>query len=372
MQPTGASDKLIPPTMPAVYLPAPPHNRKHHKPKPTHLRYCANFPTPQRTDTQYLLKVHATALCRGELEWPHLLHRRDTGAIIGHDICGIVLSTPVTDEHLRDGPKFKVGDHVFGLIELGRDGAAADCVAAEEDELAFKPKNLCAVEAASLPHAALMAYQALVERLGVETWLKEYGGKEETRPLRVLVLGADGASGVGMQAIQMLRSRSLFGNVGVWICATAKTKGDESVLRNGLLRVDEVIDCEEDSDDLVGVWRTRGLEPVHLVLDCVGDDETLRQARNKEILREDGRATTAAVETECQARELSGNRQISSAAFSVEPDAERLEIIRELVERGELKPYVDKVFDLHEAKEAMMYIESGRARGKVVLRVNYD
>ncbi|KMU88578.1 alcohol dehydrogenase [Coccidioides immitis H538.4] len=363
MQPTGASEELIPPTMPAVYLPT--HRYvKHRKPGPSNLVYRADFPTPTPTETQYLIKVQAAAVCRGELEWPHLLHRRETGAVIAHDICGTVLSTPFTDEHLRDGPKFKVGDRVFGLIEPSRDGGAADCVAAEEDELAFKPQNISAVEAASIPLPALMAYQGLFEQLRVNDWLKEVHGVH--KPLRLLIL--NGASSVGIHAIQMLRSKSLLPSASICIFATTNSKQQSSFLRDKF-HVDEVIDCAENPD-LVEAWVQKGWAPVHLVLDCIGG-KAHRQAHDEKIICKNGAITTT-VGAESEVREASKNQHPHSQFVSIEPNGKHLEIIGKLVEKGELTPYVDKVFELHEVKEAMTFVEAGELRGRVVLHINYD
>lgn len=348
MYPTGAREELIPPTMPAVYLPSPSSHKKHRHPKPSNLVYKSDFPTPKRTELQYLVKVHATALCRGELEWPHLLHRRETAAVIGHDICGTVLSTPHTDEHVREGPKFKVGDEVFGFIEQSRDGGAADCVAVEEWELGFRPKNLRAVEAAGLGMTGLMAYrglQGLIEEIG--------NGNGKGGMLRVLVLD-DGERGVGVTAVQMLRSKSLMGGASVWVCVA--TASDDEPFWKDELKVDEILTCDKDLD-LVNMWREKGWEPVHLVFDCAGG-ETFKQAHDPSILRKEGKITTTV--------------ESYGGPLSVEPDASQLEIIGTLAEKGELKPYIDKVFELHEAEKAMEYLQSNKVKGRVVLRVNYD
>nr|KMM73330.1 alcohol dehydrogenase [Coccidioides posadasii RMSCC 3488] len=325
MQPTGASEELIPPTMPAVYLPTHPYV-KHRKSGPSTLVYRADFPTPTPTETQYLIKVQAAAVCRGELEWPHLLHRRETGAVIAHDICGTVLSTPFTDEHLRDGPKFKVGDRVFGLIEPSRDG--------------------------------------LFEQLRVNDWLKEVHGVH--KPLRLLIL--NGASSVGIYAIQMLRSKSLLPSASIWIFATTNSKQQSSFLRDKF-HVDEVIDCAENPD-LVKAWVQKGWAPVHLVLDCIGG-KAHRQAHDEKIICKNGAITTT-VGAESEVREASKNQHPHSQFVSIEPNGKHLGIIGKLVEKGELTPYVDKVFELHEAKEAMTFVEAGELRGRVVLHINYD
>ncbi|KAI1962050.1 hypothetical protein LOZ58_003130 [Ophidiomyces ophidiicola] len=357
MQPTSASEEYIPATMPAVYLP--PYSKRRRR--PSELVYQVDVPTARPTNTQYLIKVHFTALCRGELEWPRLLGCLDSGTVIGHDICGTVLSTPVIDEHVREGPKFKVGDQVFGFIEQARDGGAADCVTVEEDELAFKPQNLSAAEACSIPSSALIAYQGLYLQLKIEEWLNSYGKKSE-EPLRVLVL--NGMDGIGIQVVQMLRSKSLFPGAQIWVCAATDSPNNESFLRNEL-HVDEVLPLSA-AIDLVWVWTERRFTPVHLALDC-GGSERFHQLSNTAILCKGGMSLSM-VESDGE----TSNNNIFFGPLWVDPNEEQLAIISKLAERGELKPYVNKIFELHEAVDAMKYVESHKERGKVLLRVNYD
>jgi NADPH:quinone reductase-like Zn-dependent oxidoreductase len=127
------------------------------------------FPTPQPAPHQYLLKVQTAAFCQDELRLANALNPHPTTPEIPlHSICGTVISTPTKDHEKPEGPKFKIGDQVFGVLSYTRDGGAADYTIATEDELALKPKNICTGEAAALALPALTAWQALFRYGGVD------------------------------------------------------------------------------------------------------------------------------------------------------------------------------------------------------------
>ncbi|PGG95893.1 hypothetical protein GX51_08072, partial [Blastomyces parvus] len=261
-----AEQENIPPTIPALYLPLPPSHpyTTTNPPPPSTLRYTATHPTPSPTESQYLLKIQTTALCRGELGWAETLlppppppHSNSPTTnstltrIPGHDICGIILSTPQTDTHSATGPKFKVGDEVVALLAFARDGGAADVAVAVEAELAFKPRNVSAALAACVPLSALTAWQALFEQAGVRGWVWDSdseGGLQQQKQeeeddggvRRVLVLNASG--GVGVMVCQMLRAKLLLGGGAgrgrFWVCGVCS--GRNAGFVSGELGVDEV------------------------------------------------------------------------------------------------------------------------------------
>ncbi|PGH14010.1 hypothetical protein AJ79_03279 [Helicocarpus griseus UAMH5409] len=426
--PTLAEQEAIPPRMPALLLPLPlpstkapfPYTPFTNPPPPSLLTHTLTHPTPTPSPSQYLIKVQTAALTRGELGWPETLspnhpsipstghptstssssdNNDDGGAgardgdnnnenyyvIPAHEIAGIVLSTPQTDEHMSTGPKFKVGDEVIGLLAFERDGGAADVAVAEEGELAFKPRNVGAAEAAGVVMGGLTGWQGLVEYGGLVD-----GSKEVTR---VLVLNASG--GVGVMVCQLLRAEMLFGGGEdakrrFWVCGVCSGKNAEFV--RGELGVDEVLNyrVEEEekggrrgNDDnrgesgwLAEAFRKRGWPPVDLVMDCIGGD-TLRQAYDPAVVRDGGRVVSVAQPVPEKEKEWEGvraeieRRRLISRFFIVRPDGEQLAKISKLVEEGELKPVVEREMELYQGREAMELVESGRIRGKVVLRVSF-
>ncbi|EGE86465.2 zinc-binding oxidoreductase [Blastomyces dermatitidis ATCC 18188] len=402
---TLAEQDNIPPKIPALYMPLPPSHpyTTTNPPPPSALLYTPSHPTPTPTKSQYLVKIQTTALCRGELGWAETLfpdppHSPPTttnttttttlNRIPGHDISGIVLSTPQTDSRSVTGPKFKVGDEVIGLLAFARDGGAADVAVAVEGELAFKPRNVSAGQAACVPLSALTAWQALFEQAGVRGWVRysdesegvEEGEKEKEKDgvRRVLVLNASG--GVGVMICQMLRAKMLFGEEArggrFWVCGVCS--GRNAGFVRDELGVDEVVDYTQEKEGLAEAFRKRAWEPVDLVLDCIGG-QTLRQAYDPAVVRDGGIIISVAQPVPEQEPEWAGvrdaiaQRGLRSRFFIVRPVGEQLEKISLLVEKGELKAFVEKEMELYQGREAMELVESRRSRGKVVLRVNcYD
>ncbi|KAJ5130789.1 uncharacterized protein N7515_006828 [Penicillium bovifimosum] len=137
--------------------------------KGTNLVFDTGFPTPQPTPQQYLLKVCTAAFCHDEIRLAGLLNPpKKEPQIPLHSICGTVVITPSEDDDKDEGPKFKIGDIVFGVVSYTRDGGAADYVVATEGELALKPGNITVSEAAALALPALTAWQALFRYAGLD------------------------------------------------------------------------------------------------------------------------------------------------------------------------------------------------------------
>lgn len=164
---------FVPPTMRALYYTMPAAGNKANSSRQGEasraLIFDSDFPVPRPSSNQYLIKVQAAAFSHDEIHLARTLNPTQCMPQIPlHNICGIVISTPSEDHLSTEGPKFKVDDVVFGLVSYARDGGAADYIVATEDELAFKPKNISAVEAAAIPLPALSAWKALFTYGGLE------------------------------------------------------------------------------------------------------------------------------------------------------------------------------------------------------------
>lgn len=137
--------------------------------KGTNLVFDAGFPTPQPSAQQYLLKITTAAFCHDEIRLARLLNPPNTTPQIPlHSLCGTVISTPREDDEREEGPRFKIGDVVFGVVSYTRDGGAADYAIATEGELALKPDNITVSGAAALALPALTAWQALFRYAGLD------------------------------------------------------------------------------------------------------------------------------------------------------------------------------------------------------------
>jgi len=271
----------------------------------------AERPDPGRGEA--LVRVHAAAITRGELEWPG----DRLPAIPCYELCGVVeeAEAGVTD--------VAAGQKVFALTPFDHDGVAADYTALPAELLVPTPRALDDAESAAIPLPALAAWQGLFEhgRLGAGE--------------RVLIRGASGA--VGGFAVQLAQARG------------AHVIGTASGANLGLVRqlgADEAIDAARLED---------AGEPVDLVFDTAGG-ERLRQA--VAVLRAGGRLVSVAEES-----------PEGGVYFVAEPNREQLRSIARLVDAGELRPPPVEIFQLASAREAFAHsLERGRRR-KVVLDV---
>jgi NADPH:quinone reductase-like Zn-dependent oxidoreductase len=173
--------------------------------KGTNLIFDPGFPTPQPSPQQYLLKISTAAFCHDEIRLAGLLNPPNTTPQIPlHSLCGTVISTPREDDEREEGPKFKIGDVVFGVVSYTRDGGAADYAVATESELALKPDNITVAGAAALALPALTAWQALFRYAGLDPDVP--GGLNEVSE----ELG--GGNGMGAWLWQRQRRQSVLGS----------------------------------------------------------------------------------------------------------------------------------------------------------------
>lgn len=271
---------------------------------------------PRPMPGEALVRVHAASITRDELEWP--VERLP--ATPSYEVSGVVAAVGAGVDAVG------VGDLVYGLLAFDRDGAAAEYVVTAADLLAPKPRALDHIEAAAVPLAGLSAWQALFDHGGLE------------RDERVLVLGA--AGGVGHLAVQIARAR------GAYVIGAASPENAERVLGLGAHEV-----------WVAGAGSDAGLDPVDLVFDTVGGE---RFARAAAAVRPGGRMVSVAAPPP---------EGIDAVYFVVEPNLDQLVELTRLAEDGALRPEIDSVYPLEEARAAFERSMAGGKRGKVVLRV---
>jgi NADPH:quinone reductase-like Zn-dependent oxidoreductase len=272
-----------------------------------------------------LVRVHAAAITRDELEWP--VDRLP--ATPSYELSGVVASVA----HGMSVPA--VGDAVYALTSFDRDGAAAEYVAVSAEFLAPKPQTLGHVESAAIPLAALSAWQGLFDH-----------GRLESGE-RVMILGA--AGGVGHLATQLARSREAH------VLGTASGAGVESARAFGAHRV---IDLTATRLDEIAV------ESVDLVFDTIGGAALAQSAA---VLSEQGRVVSIAEEPPATLAE-----EVDASYFVVEPNREQLVELTRLVDAGVLRPAIDSVFALDDARAAFERSLAPRKCGKVVLHIVDD
>ena len=297
---------------------------------------AGDWPKPVPKETEVLVRVHAAALnavdykIRRAGSWA----RVTPPAILGYDAAGVVEAV---------GPcvkAFKPGDAVFYSPTIwGVPGACAEYHVAEEAIVALKPQNLSFIEAAALPLAGMTALDAM-------GFLKPQPGST------VLVHAA--AGGVGSLAVQMAKA------AGARVIGTCRAENQELVKALG---VDVAIDYRAENFVTAVLRETRG-EGVDGVYDTVGGNML---ATSIDVIKPYGRAVTCVGST----GDLSGAniRNISIYFGFMERTRPKLDILRVLAERHQLRPVIDSVIPLSQVAEGHRRLEAGGVRGKIVLQV---
>ncbi|WSH65529.1 NADP-dependent oxidoreductase [Rhizobium ruizarguesonis] len=315
----------------------------------------ANLPEPELQDNDLLVRIQATAvnLLDSKVrdgEFKLILPYRPP-FILGHDVAGTVV---------KIGPgvrRFKVGDEVYARPRDHRIGTFAEFIAIDQSDVALKPNNLSMTEAASIPLVGLTAWQALVEV-----------GK--VKPGQKVFIQA-GSGGVGTFAIQLAK------HLGATV-ATTTSAGNAELARS--LGADVVIDYKtQDFEKLLSGY--------DLVLNSQ-DPKTLEKSLG--VLRPGGQLISISGPPDpAFAGELGLNLFLKLVlrllSRGVRKKAKRLGIrysflfmraegqqlgqITALIESGVIRPVVDKVFPFEKTGDALAYVETGRAKGKVVITV---
>jgi NADPH:quinone reductase-like Zn-dependent oxidoreductase len=274
-----------------------------------------------------------------------------TPLVLGHDLAGVVVRVGARVTSV------KPGDEVYARPSDHHIGAFAELIAVPEKDVAPKPKRLTMEEAASLPLVALTAWQALVERGQLK------------RGQKVFIQA--GSGGVGTIAIQLAK------HLGATVATTTSTSNIELVR---CLGADIVIDYKnEDFEDKLSGY--------DLVLHSQ-DAKTLKKSLR--VLRAGGRLVSLTGPPNPDFAEEIGapwyvKLLMRLLSFSTRQRARRLwteflflfmkasgaqlRTLAELVDAGALRPVVDRVFPFTETNEALAYVETGRAKGKVVVKI---
>ena len=275
-------------------------------------------------------------LCDGvivnELRWNETYETK-AGSKRGLPIPGRVLSGVVVE--VDPGVTATTeGVEIFAMLDYGRDGAEADYTIALPGELAPKPRTLDYVQAAAVPLSALTAWQCLFEHASL------VAGQS------ILIHG--GAGGVGVFVVQLARL------AGAHIIATASARNRDFLRELG---VDEFIDyATTPFEDVV--------HDVDLVFDLVGGD-TLQ--RSWQVIKPGG--VLVSVVSPPPPAEVTKGHDVRFAWFVVQPNREQLIQIGSLIDAGKLRPIIDAVFPLAQARQAYEQGTKGHTRGKIVLRV---
>lgn len=288
-------------------------------------------PRPEPRPGEVLVKVRAAGV--NPLDWmiaegkarSWLDHRLPL--TLGWELAGTV------EEVGAEVTRFRRGDAVFGMIDLSRDGADAEFAVGDENAFAIKPA-LDFTQAAALPIAALTAYEALID-------------VAELREGQTVLIHA-AAGGVGSIAVQIAKAR------GAHIIGTASGPAHLELIRR--------LGCDEAIDYSTTRFEDR-VRDVDVVLDTVSGES---QQRSFGVLKKGGILVAL---TEEPRQDLAREKGVRAAMIGVKPDGARLAEIAKLVDTGKLRPVIQKVFPLKQAKEALELSRARHAAGKIVLHI---
>jgi NADPH:quinone reductase-like Zn-dependent oxidoreductase len=315
----------------------------------------ANVPEPDVEDNDVLIRIHAAAvnLLDSKVrdgEFKLFLPYRPP-FVLGHDVAGTVV---------RTGPKvgrFKVGDEVYARPRDHRIGTFAEFIAINDADVALKPKNLSMEEAASIPLVGLTAWQALVEV-----------GK--VKPGQKVFIQA-GSGGVGTFAIQLAK------HLGATVATTTSAQNAELVKSLG---ADVVIDYKAQDfekvlsgyDLVLNSQDAKTLEKSLRVLKPGGQLISISGPPDPAFAKELGLNLFLKLVMRLLSRSVRKKAKglgISYSFLFMRAHGQQLSEITSLIESGVIRPVVDKVFPFEKTGDALAYVETGRAKGKVVITV---
>jgi NADPH:quinone reductase-like Zn-dependent oxidoreductase len=314
-----------------------------------------DMPDPVVRESDVLVRVHAAGvnLLDSKIrdgEFKLILPYR-LPIVLGNDVAGVVVRA---GSRVR---RFAPGDEVYARPDKDRIGTFAEFIAINEDDLALKPESLTMEEAAGVPLVGLTAWQALIEKANLEKGQKD--------------LVHAGSGGVGTFAIQLAK------HVGATVATTTSAANVELVERLG---ADVVIDYKKDDFERV-------VRDYDVVLNSLGD-ETLK--KSLQVLKPGGKLISisgppdpdfakeigsswilgpATRVLSYRIRQAAKRRQVSYSFLFMRAAGDQLGEITSLIDSGVIRPVLDRVFPFESTDEALAYLEKGRAKGKVVVKM---
>ena len=308
---------------------------------------------PPITENDVLVKIHAASInpldlrvLEGEFK---AIQPVKFPFILGNDFAGTVVQVGANVK------QFKAGDEVYAKTD--QNGAFAEYTVVHQSSLALKPQNISMELAASLPLVSLTAWQALVEIAKVQAGQK--------------VLIHAGSGGVGSIAIQLAK------HLGATVATTTSGKNAQWVKALGAdIIVDyKTTDFEQELKDYDVVLDTQGgkiLEKSLNVLKRGGRIISISGPPDREFAE----AIHANWLLKCiipllswSIRNKAKKKGITYSFLFMQPNGQQLSEISKLVESGKINPIVDKTYAFTEIKDAFQYVNTGRAKGKVVLKI---
>ncbi|AYN03543.1 NADP-dependent oxidoreductase [Flavobacterium sp. 140616W15] len=312
------------------------------------------LPEPVANDNEVLIQIHAASINQLDVKLKSgefkLLLPYKFPLVLGHDVAGIV--TKVGSKVSR----FKVGDEVFARSADFKIGTFAEYIAVNENDLALKPKNITMEQAASIPLVALTVWQAFVEKAKLEKGQK--------------VFIQAGSGGVGTIAIQLAKY------FGATVATT--TSADNFDLVKGL-GADIVIDYKtqdfetilNEYDVVLNSQDEKTLEKSLRILKSGGKLISISGPPDVSFAKEIGLSwfmKTAISFLSRKVRKQARQLGVDYSFLFMQANGKQLSEISALIQTDIIRPVIDKVFPFEQLNQAMLYVSSGHAKGKVVIK----
>ena len=316
---------------------------------------AGEIPAPRVGEDDVLIQIHAAGVNPLDSkirngEFRRILPYR-LPLILGNEAAGIVADV---GSRVR---RFKPGDEVYTRPRKSRIGTFAEFIATAEDDVAHKPKALTMEKAASIPLVGLTAWQALVERAKLAKGEK--------------ILIHAGSGGVGTFAIQLAK------HLGAIVATTASAANFDLVKGLG---ADITIDYRKDAfetilkdfDVVLNSLAGDTLDKSLLVLKPGGRLISISGPPDPDFAREIHAAWVVRLAMRLlsyRIRRKARRRQVRYSFLFMRESGDQLREIASLIDSRVIRPVVDRVFPFDSTREAMAYVDTGRAKGKVVVSV---
>lgn len=312
-------------------------------------------PTPEINEYEVLAEIHAASINPIDFKIRDgkvkMLLKYEMPLILGNDFSGVIvkIGAKVTN--------FKVGDEIYARPRKNKIGTFAEYIAIHEDDIALKPNNLSFEEAASIPLVGLTSYQALHDIMQLQKGQK--------------ILIHAGSGGVGTFAIQLAKI------MGATVTTTASEAGANLVTSLG---ADEIINYKtEKFEDILknydAVFDTIGgatLEKSFNIIKSGGNIVSVSGMPNARFGKEFGSGFFKTLLFSLASKKLTALEKKHNAQYSflfMKPSGDQLRTIANYIEVGQIKPVIDRVFPFEDAQKAMEYSESGKAKGKIIVKM---
>ncbi|MDM8361838.1 NADP-dependent oxidoreductase [Bacillus thuringiensis] len=315
----------------------------------------AEVPTPEINEYEVLAEIHAASINPIDFKIRDgkvkMLLKYEMPLILGNDFSGVIVKVGAKVTN------FKVGDEIYARPRKNKIGTFAEYIAIHEDDIALKPKNLNFEEAASIPLVGLTSYQALHDIMQLQKGQK--------------ILIHAGSGGVGTFAIQLAKI------MGAIVTTTASEAGANLVTSLG---ADEIINYKtEKFEDILknydAVFDTIGgvtLAKSFNIIKSGGNIVSISGMPNARFGKEFGSGFFKTLLFSLASKKLTALEKKHNAQYSflfMKPSGDQLRTIANYIEAGQIKPVIDRVFPFEDAQKAMEYSESGRAKGKIIVKI---